>query len=200
MFLKPNIFKALINKAWKGAGITIFNTGKHWYICGYSWAAVIDKSVMPNKTLAALIELVGEMPAEGSGFKAGKNVPSQYELREAVEIDLVKKVKEADEEMKPTIVLVERDGKWCRLIQHPDTGKIKYINDVFIQIISASAIDEEKESTPVGPLWNPAEPYLMLWKNEFSIFAAYTLRDPEEGSDEAQIIERLKPIALPGKL
>ena len=200
MFLKTNIFKALIKKAWKGAGVTIFNTGEHWYICGYSWAALIDKSVMPNKALAALIELVGEMPAEGSGFKAGKNAPSQYEIKEVVELDLLKKVKEAEEEMDPTVVLVERDGKWCRLLQHPDTGKIKYINDVFIQIISRSEIDEEKEGEPVGPLWNPDEPYLMLWSNGLCVFGAYTLCDPEEGSEEAQITENLKPIALPGKL
>lgn len=199
MFLKPQILKNLMKKAWNGAGLTVANTGEQWYICGYSWIALIDKEVIDKKTLAAIIELTGELPGEGQGFTAAKEKPNQYELKEAAVVNLKKKIKAANTEMTPTIVMLDSGRKLCRLLQNTETGDIKLINDVFIQIISPSEVDVLEEGTPSGPVCNSNEPYLMFWMNERCIFAAYTLRDPEEYSAEEGILKTLATLGLPEK-
>lgn len=197
MFLKHQVFKGLINQAWKGSGLVVANMGKAWYLCGYSWLAWIDKQVMPNKTLAAIIELAGEMPEEGKAFKAGKNCPNQYELKETVIVDLYEKLEKAQEEMEETAVIIQKDFKNCRILQNRKTGSLKLINDTFIQLIDAEEIDEERESTPDGPYFNETEPYLMLWTNGNCAFGAYTLYDPEPPAAEALILSELEKMELP---
>lgn len=197
MFLKHQIFKSLINKAWKNESLTVVDMENRWYISGYAWAAIIDKQVMPNKTLAAIIELTGEMPRDGAGFTAGKNATCQYELKEAAVIDLYQKLDVALVEMKATPIIIQKEFKDCRLLQNTSTGNIKLINSVFTDMVSAEEIDHEKEASPDGPFCSEKEPYLMLWTNGNCVFGAYTLSDPDQGSDEWLILQELEKLELP---
>ena len=83
MFIKSAGFKKLIKEAYNHNGLRIGNDGKGIYICGGYWAIWVRKGHIPKKELAAIIELTGEMPDEGAGFKSGKG-GNQYEMPENV--------------------------------------------------------------------------------------------------------------------
>ena len=72
MFITSQGFKKLINEAYKGYGLRIGNDGEGYYISGGYWVIWIMHGWIPKKELASIIELTGEMPEPGQGFKATK--------------------------------------------------------------------------------------------------------------------------------
>jgi len=200
MFLKNQIFKNLITKAWKGQGLRIATTEETYYIASYAWALQVKKEVFPNKALASIIELIGEMPKAGETITAMKNRPDQYEMKETV-TDLSALLKRCTSSLAVTFVLYQKDGKNHRILQDKDTGMIREINDVFVQIISLDDLMEDKESSPAGPFYDANGNHrFALWTNNKCIFAARFLDDPDPDTEELRLHEALSVIQLPSIL
>ncbi|MCR4674323.1 MAG: hypothetical protein K5675_04870 [Lachnospiraceae bacterium] len=68
MFVNESALKKQIKKAYKAGQLTVARNGEMLYIASCSWAISIDKEAVPNKTKAALIELIGELPVNGEAF------------------------------------------------------------------------------------------------------------------------------------
>ena len=82
MFLKINTFKRLIKTAWKGMGLTVGNDGEGIYLVGNHWSIWLAKWEMTNKAKAAIIELTGGLPSEGTAYKAWEGEGVQFEMTE----------------------------------------------------------------------------------------------------------------------
>ena len=70
MFLKISMFKGLIKSAWKGSGLTVGNDGDGIYLVGSYWSIWLARWEMTNKAKAAIIELTGGLPSEGTAYRA----------------------------------------------------------------------------------------------------------------------------------
>ncbi len=89
MFLKLNLFKALIKKEWQGAGLVVGNDGEGIYLTGMKngyWSIYLEEYLMTKKAKAAIIELIGAIPLPGNAANFWKNEEDQWE-----ELDLLQK-------------------------------------------------------------------------------------------------------------
>ena len=89
MFLKLNLFKALIKKEWQGAGLVVGNDGEGIYLTGMAngyWSIYLEEYLMTKKAKAAIIELIGAIPLPGNAANFWKNEEDQWK-----ELDLLQK-------------------------------------------------------------------------------------------------------------
>ena len=82
MFLKINTFKRLIKKAWKGMELTVWNDGEGICLVGGHWSIWLARIEMTNKAKAAIIELTGGLPSEGTAYRAWEGEGVQFEMTE----------------------------------------------------------------------------------------------------------------------
>lgn len=152
MFIKTQGFKRLIKEAYKGPGLRIGRDDRGIYIVGAYWALQIEEGQIPKKELAAIIELTGEMPEEGSGFKATET-GNQYELQSNPVYKVLKNAQECKEKLEVTKLIVEARGAKGRILQSELTGGITVINEQFIDMIDIACMDYENgEAGLEGPL------------------------------------------------
>lgn len=90
MFLKISLFKALVKRAWQGAGLTVGNDREGIYLKGGYWSIYLDSSMMPKKAKAAIIELTGWIPGPGSAAKFYKSEGDGCEEGELLPEELYK--------------------------------------------------------------------------------------------------------------
>lgn len=153
MFLKTAGFKRLIKEAYKGVGLSVGATDKAIYLSGGYWIIWVRKGQIPKEKLAAIIELVGELPEPGEAYRATKD-GQQYELQWTDLYDAMENAKKCQYEMDITRVIIE--GKVdadSRILQHSETGVIQLIDEKIIQMISNKEVDAKKGHTEViGPV------------------------------------------------
>lgn len=153
MFLKTAGFKRLIKEAYKGAGLRIGSTDDAVYLSGGWWVIWVRKGGIPKEKLAAIIELVGELPEPGIAYSATKD-GQQYELQWNDLYDAMKNAGECQYNMEITRTIIE--GKCdsdSRVLQHSETGCIRLINESLFGMIDGNAVDIEKGHTwPEGPV------------------------------------------------
>ena len=109
-----------------------------------------------KKELAAVIELTGELPAEGQAFTAYEE-GNQYEIEFPNETSAIALALECITMLEITpLVLRYATGQQARILQRADTGEITLINDQFTDMISNKAVDYDKgESSVEGPFLHP---------------------------------------------
>lgn len=105
-----------------------------------------------KKELAAIIELTGELPAEGQAFTACED-GNQYEIKFPDERNAMAIALECKMTLEITpLVLRYATEQQARVLQKANTREITLINDQFTDMITNKAIDYEKgESSASGP-------------------------------------------------
>ena len=156
MFITTQGFKKLIKQAYKTRDLHIANDGVGYTIAGGYWRIWIKHDWIPKKELAAIIELTGELPAEGQAFTACED-GNQYEIKFPDERNAMAIALECEMTLEITpIVLRYKTGQQARILQRADTGEITLINDQFADMISNKAVDYDKGESPVeGPFLHP---------------------------------------------
>lgn len=152
MFITTQGFKRLIKQAYKTRDLHIANDGLGYTIAGGYWRIWIKHDWIPKKELAAIIELTGELPAEGQAFTACED-GNQYEIKFPDERNDMAIALECKMTLEITpLVLRYATGQQARVLQRADTREITLINDQFTDMISNKAIDYGKgESSVQGP-------------------------------------------------
>lgn len=186
MFIKSAGFKKLIKEAYNHNGLRIGNDGQGIYICGGYWAIWVRKGYIPKKELAAIIELTGEMPDEGAGFKSGR-AGNQYEMLENVFFEVMKNAEACERCANVTTLLINTQlGAKQRVIQDPDTNRIYLINEKFIEMLDNTCISQKDgEIEAEGPLLGPLDG--IFWKN--NMMALHVMR---QESREKELIAYLE--------
>lgn len=155
MFLTTSGFKRLLKRAYSGAGLSIGNTGAGIYLSGGYWTIFVKKGEIPRKKLAAIIELVGELPEPGTGYRITKG-NQQYELTWNELYNALDNARscECEEELETTKIIIESGkGTLQRVIQHPESGCTWIVNEEFIQMLDNKEVDEHKGHTEAyGPV------------------------------------------------
>ena len=166
MFITSQGFKKLINKAYKGAGLNVGNDGEGYYISGGYWVIWIMHGWIPKKELASIIELTGEMPEPGEGFKATK-AGNQYELPWHEAYAAMTHAMECEEYMEVTpMTLKYKNGQQARILQNPVNKTIVLIGERFIDIIDNTVVEYDKgEFQAEGPMIS-GKMQGIFWRND----------------------------------
>ena len=181
MFLTTSGFKRLLKRAYSGAGLSIGNTGAGIYLSGGYWTIFVKKGEIPRKKLAAIIELVGELPEAGTGYRITKG-NQQYELTWNELYNALENAGSCKEELETTKIIIESGkGTLQRVIQHPVNGCTWIVNEEFIQMIDNKEVDEHKGHTEAyGPV---AGRYPgVFWFN--NVMALHVMERKDDESEE----------------
>lgn len=174
MFVKENIMKKLLKEAYK-SGLRLGNNGESIYIGGIYWEMEVLRSFLKKGIHAAIIELVGRIPDVEEYFLATKE-GEQMECG-TYRVDATDAQNLID--ITDLIILSGHDVKQ-RVLQNTETGQIRLINEVFIDIIDASLIDrKEGEYEPQGPYYNPKDG-IYFCNNAMRFHACFRYDDRKE--------------------
>ena len=190
MFIKASNFNKLIKKTYKGTGLLVARINENIYIGGNSWLLKTNKDFMPNKIKAMIIELIGEFPANGEMYTATPN-GNQMEIWDDEKIQIEKWYELPHYACTRSNIRVECKHKSCRLYQS-STGEVRYVNELYDDIVAPFDIDEVVESVPQGPFIRDSG---IFWKNETTTLM-YVTSQPEENTNEADILAALSKIEL----
>ena len=179
MFITSQGFKKLINEAYKGAGLNVGNDGEGYYISGGYWVIWIMHGWIPKKELASIIELTGEMPEPGEGFKATK-AGNQYELTWHEAYAAMTHAMECEEHMEVTpMTLKYKNGQQARILQNPVNKTIVLIGERFIDIIDNTVVEYDKgEFQAEGPMIS-GKMQGVFWRNDTMALHVYPRTDDE---------------------
>lgn len=197
MFISTTGFKKLVKSAYNTGGLTVGASAEEYLFQGATWVMRIGKEHLPNKEKAAVVELVGELPAAGEVFKAVKKCPIQYLAKGNPVWDIGSQFFEAKEQFNVTKAVFEVDEYLVRVLQNKQNNLCIPINETFTGIISIDAIDKENEDLPEGPV-RRSDGDIMYWKNNAMVFAACII-DCGEESPLAEYLRLLTNIELPKK-
>lgn len=179
MFITSQGFKKLINEAYKGIGLSIGNDGEGYYISGGYWVIWVMHGWIPKKELASIIELTGEMPGPGEGFKATK-AGNQYELPWHEAYAAMTHAMECEEYMDvTTLTLKYKNGQQSRILQNPVNKTIVLMGERFIDIIDNTVVEYDKgEFQAEGPMIS-GKMQGVFWRNDTMALHVYPRTDDE---------------------
>lgn len=177
MFITSQGFEKLINEAYKGIGLNVGNDGEGYYISGGYWVVWIMHGWIPKKELASIIELTGEMPEPGEGFKATK-AGNQYELPWHEAYAAMTHAMECEEHMEVTpMTLKYKNGQQARILQNPANKTIVLIGERFIDIIDNTVVEYDKgEFQAEGPMIS-GKMQGVFWRNDTMALHVYPRTD-----------------------
>lgn len=197
MFVSATNFKKLIKKSWAAEGLTIGATENEIFLAGGSWVIRVFKREIPNKIKAAIVELIGELPAAGEVFTCYKKEATQYEVAENEYWNIRERFESAQVPLNITRVQYS-GGKDMRVLQHQDTQICVLINDFFLDVIDYGAT-EENECIPIGPRTHSEMEGLIYWQNEIMTMAVARISINEDSDRElykflGHMQDRLLPV------
>ena len=143
MFLKRNVLKALMTRAYKGNGLRVRNDGAGLTIAGAKWAVYFLHGDMPKETMGDLISLVGELPSRHEMYTADKN-GNQMEIYD-------------DGLMSPMDMVLNKELAAVPLtacgvigiLRAKESGEIIPVPAVMLEMIDYSKVDDDEEK-PAG--------------------------------------------------
>lgn len=179
MFLDRSGFKRLLKEAYKGNILCISKKNQKVLIHSGHWMLVVDMSVIPNKTKADIIELIGEWPEDNKPIKAGPD-NIQYELDETYSKlwELANKLEMEGDAVKvrETKVLIEDYYNLIQIMKTDDAKSTVFgMKKGLLDIVDIAGILEDKENQCSGPflVQETNEEKAIYWKNSGGVFIAY---------------------------
>lgn len=195
MFITSQGFKKLINEAYKGYGLRIGNDGEGYYISGGYWVIWVMHGWITKKELASIIELTGEMPEPGQGFKATKE-GNQYELTWNEAYAAMTNAMECKDYMDVTpLTLKYNNGQQARILKNRNDGKIVLVNERFIDIVDNTVVEYDKgEFQAEGPMLSRRKQGV-FWRNDTMALHVY----PRTDDENKRLIEYLETFDIMNK-
>lgn len=195
MFITSQGFKKLINEAYKGIGLSIGNDGEGYYISGGYWVIWVMHGWITKKELASIIELTGEMPEPGQGFKATKE-GNQYELTWNEAYAAMTNAMECEDYMDVTpLTLKYNNGQQARILKNRNDGKIVLVNERFIDIVDNTVVEYDKgEFQAEGPMLS-RRMRGVFWRNDTMALHVY----PRTDDENKRLIEYLETFDIMNK-
>lgn len=189
MFLKLKILKGAMKQAYNGGGLRIMNTGDGFALLGAYWYVWLENATMPKKVRAAIVELVGELPAEGEAYKAQKDADNQYMIAEN-NYFWIRQKESGTKEMFPTRTYVELSNG-SDLYQLVRCGaELKAFNANMVRMVDGNEIEEGE-----GYYTDPVEVYGgIYWQNDRCSY--WLLPAAVEGKEKMECLEGMSHLNL----
>lgn len=194
MFIKMNMFKNLLKKAWQGAGLTVGNDGEGIFLIGTYWSIWLERWWMSNKTKATIIEFAGELPKEGEVFKCWKGQDNQYEMEQIYTREFYNpSLQESKVEYINTGVSVEEFNGECTILQNKKTQENIIIAKHIVDMVDNGSREEGEQwvENPVGRYYEDKKTTEIYWQNEACTLGCMVC-EPKEGTKTEMLMELLK--------
>lgn len=186
MFLKTKPLKKLMKDAYNGGGLFIGQYHDHYVLEGPWWAAWIRPKFTTKEIRAAMIELGGEIPKPGTGYKCWKKEVPQYEL--TYNYDLEAKWDDLQQETRPSRTYIDIDGELCNVL---DANEVK----IAVGVRAISCVGDPSDYDYVNGEYDTGFPLtdgsVVMWQNNACLFmtAAHVLND-----EAAEWLKTLKEV------
>lgn len=211
MFLRITPMKKLLKEAYKQNRLLIVHNVSGCIPDGYlisnrsSWVVWVENNCMTKEFLAALIELVGTLPAAGTLYVEGKDgkitVEDDVSLEGAAG-NLYEKfifpIRDEKYELfyKTNLILVQSLAN-ARVLQS-DTGEITLINNFVTTLVNPAAIDDEiGEFECIGPA-RIKETHWQMWSSGKCMFAIGERYASEQHPEEKELLDLLQTMDMCG--
>ncbi len=193
MFIKTTVFKKMLNEAYKKGGFTVGNDKGEIFVEGGTWVLRVNEENLPNKEKAHIIELGGELPAEGEVYKCQKGEPNQYTIPWNDIWDTGKAFSECELEFGVTDITLQSPSCPCRVLQEKATGKCIVMQELYYSLIDPVQSDRQTETEPEGPVTHDGR--ILYWKNNIMSLALCTMFTDEHPETEG-LLQYLSKIKL----
>lgn len=152
-----------------------------------------DKSTFKKQHKAALVELVGDLPAPGTSCRYGDGEPVE-QLEGMPVCHLWKQWDSMKRSLTETHLSVDTVGNASlRMMEDTQTGEKMYVNGMFPAMIRTSAVQEEEGET--YPAKDPrTDGHRCIWSNNVMSFMCY-LRRPRY-QEEQELLNILEAFEL----
>lgn len=152
MFTNDQKFRKAFKNAFEGTGVQVMNFHDRLYIATPEWAIEVDRANIPNKMLAAIIEMCGEIPPCGFAYTAIKGECNQETIVYSVWTPMEKYNELRARKVDKTPLRYKLNGcrEW-RVLQICDTRECILVDSELLNMLDEKAIDEEKEHYPKYP-------------------------------------------------
>lgn len=187
MFLKLNIFKKILKKAWNGCGLFIGCKDGQLYMSGGWWCVKILKENLEKKEKAALIELVGELPEEGEAFKAFKDSGNQYEIGNLESLERLMAAEYKQPVNRTKLIYQIKDKKY-RVFQEQKLQNCIFASEIVSELIDEKVINLLEETVPEGPFTCDTKTPL-YWENNVMSFLVLKINTDED--EETTLVKQL---------
>lgn len=193
MFIDERKFRRAFKNAYDSTGVQVMCTPDRLYITTPQWAVEIERFDVPNKILAAIIEMCGEIPACGFAYTAKRGECNQETIVYSVWTPSEKYVEEKARKVDKTPMFYRLQGcqEW-RILQLCDNGECILVESDLLELISKKAIDEENESYPQYA--ELCGEYL-IWQNCMGAFAIKAKQAMEQ-TKEDEVMRQLAKVNL----
>ena len=193
MFVYSKEICKLIKKAYKNGGVTIIRNKGYIIIttCTFYWELQVRVEELSNKIKSCIVELAGELPTEGNGFRIEKDVTMSRD------VDMIEPDEAHPEEKKAEYIItkhvIEESGCFYRVIQDKATGRCTVASEVMAAIVDKAL--EKSDDTVEGPYISVYHSQRITWSNVTGAFN-FMLPSYEENSDLAAGIKTLDATGL----
>ena len=172
MFLNTNKFKQLLKRAYKGTGFTLGSIdGAGIFVHSGYWMIWFERSVMPNRTKAAIIEFSGTLPEDGEIFKVREGEPNQYEIDQRKAFDVRRQWKDAKNPLKRLPVILSHYQTDICLYQDK-YGRISAADALAEKIQSTRELDKQ-EGSIMGPCTCDRPMGTIFWATDRCVLGIY---------------------------
>lgn len=193
MFYNLRAVKRLMKAAYKGNGLIVGLSKEGWfYTSGKWWTICQDLKYTPKEFKAAVIELCGDLPAEGEAYEARKGEQNQMVMDMERYFVIPRKYKDISDygiEYKITPIMLEISDKTIRLID-AKTGvyPLRTVREEAVRVIDEDAIDHGSGETDIlGPFITDARHRGLVWHNNSTWYEIMS-RLTEEDTEEEQLL------------
>ena len=192
MFIRSAAFKRLIKNSWKGAGICVGRTGQWIVIEGSYWQIMANKQIMKNTDIAAIVELIGELPEDGKAVIAiDKTENTEKECNIAGLKAFVSMAENGGDKFDLTRIIYVAGEKAGRVLQEQKTGDCVILNEDIIDMIDRNCIDRDMERYPEGPIAADSQGKVMVWTNGMMDLIVHTIMPAESYAEDVNSFLRL---------
>lgn len=167
MIVNTEIFKKLMREAYTGSGLHVKHKDGMLHIWGNCWCVRVKDEFFTKKEKAALIELIGDIPEEGTIRAHSKEelMPQpNNNFEDFMQMDPKTKY------WKTNIMITEGEfGEECRLLVS-DKEAIVPVLRRYVDLVDEEAVTKD-DSTIIGPYQVEGSSWLMCWRNNTTAVA-----------------------------
>lgn len=194
MYFNASEMKKMLKESWETNMLILSRKDDRILIQGNRWILATDIDLIPNKIRASIVELTGELPAEGYTFRSGKGQTNQYEFEQTVFWDELLNMETtysaANKAERTRIAIYSKQFNLYRAMKAG--AKTLLISERVLNMIDPGAIMETYEAPPEGPYHIKN---FLYWTNHNVLFAHLTQRNKDD-EVETEFLEQCDNMSL----
>ncbi|MCM1159360.1 MAG: hypothetical protein NC300_11360 [Bacteroidales bacterium] len=195
MIFNKSVLKKLLKEAYKSGGVLVANRNGRIVLAGGWWAVTMKNRVFSNEARAAVVELAGELPAEGECWRVdsmGCQVEIPPELIRIIDTPELRARIAADGVFHKTRLLMEKTAVY-RMYQRNE--EVVLVNETMEKLLDIHAAKEGEDASVCGPYYRENRMY--WYTDECSLCAGIMYPDEDKDGEIKELLAALGTMEIP---